>query len=601
MRVSFRQSAHRSVATGLAFLFALLAWQSSTAAQSITATPNVRAASMDEIVVISVVVSNPNQASTPEPPTSEDYDLTLRGGPNKSQHFEMDSRGRRFSDISYTYQFVLTPHKTGILTIGPFVLKDNGRELRSNPFRVQITESAETKDLMVEVEAPRKTLFVGEAVELKLHIWLRVYEQQGLGRADAAFMLRRMQWSTSNFGIFTYLIQQRESPAVKELTKNDDQGESVDYFKYTYTAIHYPKQPGKLDVGDIRVEVLFPTKLRRNVFRELDHVRPPRRLQAQPDVSDIVVKAVPLAGRPPYYRNAIGQFTMQASAAPRSAAVGDPITLNLRLTGDSPLDGIAAPKLSEVAPLTENFEITDDSLAGIVNGYTKTFSVTIRPRHEDVKEIPALPLAYFDPEREQYDTVWTDPIPLAVRAAERISVPVNPDSNNDGNGPAELTQVDDGLLANRTNISDLLTSQGVAITTLDRVLLAACPLLFVGVVVFARARSGGAQVEERKRRSRALQEAERALTADRSAAGALHAMLGFVADVTGVPRAAVARGDAIRLLQQHAVPADVMQRFDKLVTELEAAQYAGGSTEASFDVTDVRNTLKAIDRAVSKK
>ncbi len=600
MRDLFRQLAHRSTATGLAFLFALLAWHASAAAQSITATPNVRSASMDEIVVISVVVSNPNQASTPEPPTSDDYDLTLRGGPSKSQHFEMDSRGRRFSDISYTYQFVLTPHKTGIVTIGPFVLKDNGRELRSNPFRVKITESAETKDLMVEVEAPRKTLFVGEAVELKLHIWLRVYEQRGIGRAEAGYMLQRVQASTSDFGIFTDLIRQRVPPAVKEATRKNDQGKAVDYYRYTFTTTHYPSRPGQLAVGDIRIEALYPTLLRRTVF-DWDHARPPRRLQAQPDVDDIVVKAVPLAGRPPYYRNAIGQFTMQASAAPRSAAVGDPITLNLRLTGNSPLDGIAAPKLSEVAPLTENFEITDDSLAGVVNGNMKTFSMTIRPRHEDVKEIPSLPLAYFDPEREQYDTVWTDPIPLAVRAAERISVPITPEGNGDSNGPTELTQVDDGLLANRTNIDGLLVSQGIAITTIDRVLLAACPLLFVGVVVFIRARCGGAQMEERKRRSRALQEAERRLTADRSAAGALHAMLGFVADVSGAPRAAVARGDAIRLLQQHDVPSDAIQRFDKLVNDLETAQYAGGATEASFDVADIRNTLKSIDRAVSKK
>jgi len=598
VRDSLRQHARNRLLMGLAAIIAWAAFGANAAAQSIVATPNVRSAAMDEIVTINVVVTNPSQASTPEPPTSDDYQLNLRGRPQTNQHFELDFNGRKFSELSYTYQFVLTPQKTGILTIGPFVLKDNGRQLRTTPFRVKITEPTETKDLMVEVEAPRKTLFVGEAVELKLHILIRIYEQRGLGRADANYMLQRVQASASNFGMFSDII--RKPPSVKEVTKKNKQGKSIDYFRYTFTTIHYPSRPGKLDVGDIRIEALYPTLLRRTVF-DWDHARQPRRLQAKPDAKDIMVKAVPLAGRPPYYRNAIGQFTMQASAAPRSAAVGDPITLNLRLAGKSPLDGIAAPKLSEVTALTDNFEISDDSLAGVVNRNLKTFSMTIRPRHEEVKEIPALPFAYFDPVREQYDTVWTDPIPLAVRPAERIAVPVNPEGPGDANGPTELTQVEDGLLANRTNIDRLLVSQGIAITTLDRVLLAACPLLFLGIVVFIRARSGNEGGEERKRRSRALQEAERELAADRSAAGALRAMLGFVADVAGAPRAAVARGDALTLLRERKVPADVVGRFDEIVTHLEAAQYAGGTTESSFNIGAVRNNLKAIDRAVSKK
>jgi hypothetical protein len=61
-------------------------------------------------------------------------------------------------------------------------------------------------------------------------------------------------------------------------------------------------------------------------------------------------------------------------------------------------------------------------LAGFVQDETKVFVTTIRPRSEDINQIPAIPFSFFDPEKEAYQTVYTDPISIDVSAAESLDM-----------------------------------------------------------------------------------------------------------------------------------------------------------------------------------
>ena len=47
---------------------------------------------------------------------------------------------------------------------------------------------------------------------------------------------------------------------------------------------------------------------------------------------------------------------------------------------------------------------------------------TIRPRSEDVKEIPAIPFSFFDPDKEAYQTVYSQPISIDVGTAESLDM-----------------------------------------------------------------------------------------------------------------------------------------------------------------------------------
>ena len=59
------------------------------------------------------------------------------------------------------------------------------------------------------------------------------------------------------------------------------------------------------------------------------------------------VKPLPKEGRPEDFSGAIGQFSLQASATPKQAAAGDPISLNVTVSGRGNFDAMGSPVLLE--------------------------------------------------------------------------------------------------------------------------------------------------------------------------------------------------------------------------------------------------------------
>jgi tetratricopeptide (TPR) repeat protein len=53
---------------------------------------------------------------------------------------------------------------------------------------------------------------------------------------------------------------------------------------------------------------------------------------------------------------------------------------------------------------------------------TKVFITTIRPRSESVTQIPAIPFSFFDPDKREYQTVYTQPIDIEVEKAESLQL-----------------------------------------------------------------------------------------------------------------------------------------------------------------------------------
>ena len=76
------------------------------------------------------------------------------------------------------------------------------------------------------------------------------------------------------------------------------------------------------------------------------------------------------------------------------------------------------PRYQDIAP-EKIPELETDSgvqiriVAGEIDGDTKVFNVALRVLDDSVREIPALPYAYFDPEVGEYRTALSRPIALS--------------------------------------------------------------------------------------------------------------------------------------------------------------------------------------------
>src|SRR2546427_8706461 len=112
----------------------------------------------------------------------------------------------------------------------------------------------------------------------------------------------------------------------------------------------------------------------------------------------------------------VGQWTLSASGAPSSVAVGQPITFRLVATGHGNVRDLRLPRLSVLSGVRAYDATVSDKETierGQING-PRTVEQLLVPERTGAVEIPALAMDIFDPEQKQYRTVRTDPIALHV-------------------------------------------------------------------------------------------------------------------------------------------------------------------------------------------
>src|SRR5205823_11265451 len=112
---------------------------------------------------------------------------------------------------------------------------------------------------------------------------------------------------------------------------------------------------------------------------------------------------------------AIGNFTMTTDAKPKSVQVGDPITVTSTISGRGNFDRVNAPTVENDGgwhkyPPSSKFKNDDD--VGISGA--KTFEMVLSP-NEKKQSIPPLAFSYFDPAKEQYVSLRSDPIAINVQ------------------------------------------------------------------------------------------------------------------------------------------------------------------------------------------
>ena len=137
------------------------------------------------------------------------------------------------------------------------------------------------------------------------------------------------------------------------------------------------------------------------------------------------IKPLPLADRPDSFSNAIGEsFGVEVSANNTVVAVGDTIELEVTVRGKGDLEGLILPRLDGSEGLSKDlFSVPPDATSGelIDDDEAKRFIVKVRPKSNQISEIPPIPFSYFNPATGRYRTVRSNPIALSVKGAKVIS------------------------------------------------------------------------------------------------------------------------------------------------------------------------------------
>jgi hypothetical protein len=590
----------RGGAAGRCLLVAVLCLGPVTAARAagVRAEVSMQETQVGVPVELQVIAEDIRPAEPPVVPAIPDVRIRDRGSPSRQSTMSVVN-GAMQTRTMLTFSYELNPQKEGRFTIPAVEVKSSeGKVYRTQPVTVIVAKSQTGDLLLVEVTGNRKKLYVGESLDVTLQIWLKPFVDPQFGKLDPASMWSLVDKESSAWGSFLEILQQMAQRGVqvtgRETLRKDSRGQDRSYYLYEVTRTIVADRPGRLAMDEINILVTYPNRLARtNDLFSMGRLRivSSQQLAGQAKVEPIDVVPIPTRGRPAYYSGAVGAYTIQATAKPTEVAVGDPITLTMTVSGAGNIQALQPPRLAEVPELNAAFRIPTDPLAGEVAGNSKRFSISIRATSEAVTEIPPVPFAYFDPRQERFVTVKSQPIPLKVKAADRLAVSQIVDSTGSpAAANSRLTEVSGGILANYTGVDEVLSPQGLAPGAVAWLLLVLPPVAFV-VSWTARRRSERLRTDvgfarRRKARRRALDRLGPVGTGSpREAAAAVGSALPqYVADRCNLPAGGMTRTRVVEELSGRALPADLVQEVDALLGECESIHYAGDGTRAAAEL-----------------
>lgn len=553
-------------------------------AAAVDAALSTREAYVGVPLVMHLRISNAGHHAQPVIPEVAGLDVESAGVPSQSSQTTIIN-GRRSARTSITYAWQLTPRREGTFRIPSVEVEVDGRIQHTRPLSFLATKS-ETGDLLfVEVAGKQEKIYVGQPLDLTLQVLIKPFHDD---RYDLTLSPRDM-WNLisiehSNWGAFEEtlrdLAENQQAVVGRKVLRDTGQDGDAIYYLYEIPATIYPTRPGEVDMSEVQVVMQYPTSLAES--RDFFSAGQLTVRQARPIVEDAripttEVVAIPMEGRPADYRGTVGHYEIITRAAPVDIKAGDPITLQIGIRGDGPMELVQAPPLAELAEFSKDFKIPDEALAGVVEDDVKVFSVSIRPRREGIPQIPAIPLSYFDPDTEEFATAWSEPIAIVVRPADNLAL----SSIVAAGGRQAVTDVleaggEPGSQVSLNNYkgSDLL----VSVTPRKMWPLVAgllfAPLLFtvVALIKYAPQITGILQ----NRRLAALRRADRGLQAARTVEDVAGVMRTYVADRVGVSATGLTRTEAVAALRKNGLHVG-SEDLDALLAECETSCYAGFS------------------------
>ncbi|ODS33917.1 MAG: hypothetical protein SCARUB_00890, partial [Candidatus Scalindua rubra] len=398
-----------------------------------------------ETFIFQIQVSGSENPDKPDLSHLRDFKVQYQGGRQNSSRSITIINGRMTRNVreGYFFSYRLTPKRAGVLTIPSISVYANGRKAETAPVHIKVNKPMETDNFKLRMELSKNTCYVGEPITLAVTFYLdRTIEELAfnvpLFDSTDEFYFADPEIDINDGGKYYRIPIGADEVITKEGT-GDLEGKQ--YSTISFKRVLIPKKEGIVKIENAMANcmaLIGYRKSRRNRFDSFfnDDIfsdffsdsffdsgrRGEYKKVVVPSNSlDLKVLPVPLKDQPENFMGHIGEYRISAVAKPTDVSVGDPITLQIVLSGPEYLEHIKLPPLDKQASLVRDFKIPKDMADGEISGNSKIFTQTIRALNTSVKEVPPIELCYFDTKLGQYEVVRSEPIPLTVKEAKIIT------------------------------------------------------------------------------------------------------------------------------------------------------------------------------------
>ena len=435
-----------------AVLLIVLLQTNSFAQVSFTASVSPRVIGRDETTELKLMIENATQVDQITPPSLKNF--IVISGPNQESRMEsINGVTRQYIGITY----ILKPRVKGNLTIGAAIAKADGKRLRSNIVKLEVTNNSTgntsansltpfsgfspytdpdvqsaykdyilkdnenvldkiSKNIFIKVDVNKNSCYVGEPVVVLYKLYTRLKSESSIIK-NPAF---------NGFSVIDLMPPGNTYYSIEKLNGRE-------YNVYTLRKSQlYPLQTGTVELESTEVEnnihfIKEDYAGRQfgglsDLFRDFNRTSIPPEgmhdekvtLRSKPVFID--VKPLPEANKPATFKGAVGNFSILAAVEKNAFTTDDAGKLRITISGEGNMTLVNAPDVTWPAGV-ENYEpVSKEQLnkyAVPVSG-TKLFEFPFTVNKPGTYTLPAITFSYFDVKKGAYKTVSTNPISINI-------------------------------------------------------------------------------------------------------------------------------------------------------------------------------------------
>jgi hypothetical protein len=568
-------------------------------------------AAIGEPLAMQIRVNGASEASAPDLSQLVDFHVQERGGQGTSSTSVTNVNGKweRIAQLAYFFNYTITPRRAGRLTIPALTVGVAGNTYQTEPVTITVSQPEETDELKLRIFLSTAKCYAGEPVTMTVTWFVGMdvngFEFQLPVVDDPRFELVPLDYRAGGPGQDEIKIPIGNDAVVAVKGRGELAGR--EFLTVTFQYLLLPREAGTFTLPQATVACQTvsasrqpPRRAPPGGFGSFDDFfgnngQPVYRTQVVPsNTPELTVLPLPEQDRPADFSGLVGDYAIQADAAPREVNIGDPVTLTVTVSGPC-ASKAALPDLARFLPAS-SFKIPEEIAAGDMADNRKIFTQTIRVKDTSVTAIPPIELAYFDPASKIYRLASTEPIPLMVHAA-RVVTATDAEGKAAAVAQKELEAAAKGLASNYDG-EEALIDQRAASYRLDRwLLLFALPPLLFSLIAFIRfikkRRENGSG---RRRVKLALAQLERQLAdSSLSPEGLSSSLKDYLAVKLDKKAGALTFHDVEPALLERGVDAALVAEVEELLTRFEAWRYAG-QTGAGPDIERIRAKTLAVAR-----
>ncbi len=451
------------------FVFLLLNVQFAYPQVKFSASISPEQISKDEFAQLRLLVENANEVQQILPPVLNNF--IIISGPNQESGMSMiNGNVKKYIAVN----FIIKPKGPGNFTIPSTIARADGREYRSNPISVAVTntisgnhsginsftspfngldpfadavtensyrddilrkgENAQDKiknNIIVKLETDKTTCYVGEPLIATYKLYTRLKSESSLTRNP----------SFNGFSVIDLQPPDNVNYKTEKLNGRE-------YNVYTIRKAQlYPLQAGNLELESAEIEnnvhfikeeyVKRQRDLMDDMFRDFTNAGIPpegmedHKVTLQSKPLTILVKPLPDMDKPAGFRGAVGNFTIESALANNNFTTDDAGKLTVIISGMGNMQLVTASEISWPEGI-EGFEpkTTDDLFKTTVPvSGRKIIEYPFTVASTGNYSLPAITFSFFDTKEGKYKSVATKPVNFIVTAGTgkhtNIGVPQN--------------------------------------------------------------------------------------------------------------------------------------------------------------------------------